>query len=116
MKSGVVELDSEDTVVDKLIEQYPTEGIYCKNNVFLTEKQVDAPKNDQELKVLDPGKMSLSWLENGLEGPYTYRYIDATDQAQLDLNTEVDPYFFVKWCEMSYSEATWERKSLIGHP
>ena len=41
-------------------------------------------------------------------------YINEKDVEESDLNKEIDPLYFIKWRNLSYSECTWEPLSLIS--
>jgi hypothetical protein len=56
---------------------------------------------------MNPGIFTLSWADPFLKIPVSYEYIDGEDMKGLDLSVEVDPFFLVKWGELSYAECTW---------
>ena len=43
-------------------------------------------------------------------------HLTSEELSEIDLNTETDKLFLVKWKNLSYTEATWEPESLINNP
>lgn len=66
---------------------------------------------------LNPGQYNFDWLQDEIppknfDGD-EYIYLDQEDIATLDLSTESDHLYLVKWKNLSYLESTWEHESQI---
>jgi hypothetical protein len=75
----------------------------------------------EDIEILNPGTFSYGWLdEEGGNGErfmeYSYEQIDLADMRGLDLNTEVNRLYMIKWKNLSYSEATWELENIVITP
>lgn len=59
--------------------------------------------------MLNPGVFSFDWLapSSQLTKQYKFRYLNKSDLKMLDLNTETDKLYYIKWKDLSYNDATW---------
>lgn len=74
----------------------------------------------QEVELWNPQEFSFSWVIDDkatipVESEEQY-YITAEDLQEVGLAFEVDKLYFVKWKNLSYIDATWERESVIEAP
>jgi hypothetical protein len=68
------------------------------------------PTTQLELDPLWPCSFTLEWL-----GPawaslktFSFEHLTEADMNQLNLNTEVETMYYVKWGDLGYNESTWE--------
>lgn len=106
--------------VQRAVERSAVEVPYEEQALeqLMAEFQAQQRSVDRDLELWNPGPFSLEWLQD--EGPsemaeYRLQFV-AEDEKKLQLQTEVDRLYLVKWKNLSYLEATWEKESNIACP
>jgi len=73
----------------------------------------------EEIEKFNPGEFSYDWLvDDNAEVPVEneeFIYIEEAEKEAIDLRTDVDLLYLVKWKNLSYLEATWEKESQISN-
>jgi len=73
-----------------------------------------------EVELWNPGEFSFKWLIDekatvNVEEEERF-YLTEDEMKAIVLTNEVDKLYFVKWKNLSYTEASWEHESLIANP
>jgi len=64
-----------------------------------------------------PGEFTYDWLKhiNPISDPCNYlEHLMDDEVAEIDLHSEADRVFMIKWRNLSYSDATWEPENLLN--
>ena len=80
----------------------------------------DQVMTSQEIEYWNPGPFTFGWLIDDKatvqveEEPKVY--LTEEEVKSIDLFSEVDKLYFVKWKNLSYLDSTWEQESIIANP
>jgi len=103
------------------------------SNNAATQKKLEIPamlrKSDtktdmyltlQEVELWNPGPYTFAWLiDDKATIPVEeeeFVYLTEEERKEIDLFSETDKLYFVKWKNLSYLDSTWEQESVIANP
>lgn len=84
---------------------------------FLINK-LHLPSKD-EIETFNPGDLNFNWLKENDEkdiGSEELIYFEDHEAEKVDLMSEIDRLYLVKWSNLSYMDITWETESVIDSP
>lgn len=85
--------------------------------LYITSK-LNLPTVD-EMAMFNPGEFSYAWLKESDDVDVEneeFVYFEDEEVSAVDLMSEIDRLYLVKWTNLSYLDSTWETESVIDSP